>query len=27
MLGNLVVETVARRHAEPDDLCPATHMA
>ena len=27
MLGNLVVETVARRHAEPDDLCPATHTA
>src|SRR5215469_11263628 len=27
MLGNLVVEAVAWRHAEPDDLCPATHMA
>jgi hypothetical protein len=24
MLGNLVAETVAERHAEPDDLYPAT---
>ena len=27
MLGNLVVEAVAWRDAEPDDLCLATHMA
>src|SRR6516164_5489647 len=27
LLGNLVVEAVAWRHAEPDDLCPATHTA
>ena len=27
MIGNLVAETVARCHGEPDDLRPATRMA